>query len=204
MAPDILAPAGSAELLDRFAAAETLPEFVARAQSHPDLWRDMTARARVPEALAARARQLGGPFYLLVLLEDWCGDAINTIPALAALADAAPGLSLRVLERDRNPDLMDARLTGTSRSIPVVIALDADGREIGWWGPRPAELQRWAISPEARALSSSDRYREIRRWYARDRGHTTMAEVLDLLESRASGVAAFSDWPPEMCRASGE
>lgn len=188
MSTESLARAGPADLLDRFEAAETLPDFAARAQTLQGLWHDLTARARVPEALAERARRLRGPYHLLVLLEDWCGDAVNTIPVLAALADAAPALSLRMLERDRNPDLMDAHLTGTARSIPVVIALDAEGREIGWWGPRPAELQRWATSPAARAMSPADRYREIRRWYARDRGRTTVTEVLDLLESRSTAL----------------
>jgi hypothetical protein len=189
MTPETLTRVGPSDLLVRFAMAETLPELVARARSHRELWRDMTARARVPQPLVDRARRLGRPYYLLVLLEDWCGDAINTIPALAALADAVPGLQLRVLERDRNPDLMDAHLTGTSRSIPVVVALDAEGREIGWWGPRPAELQRWAPSAEARARSGGDRYREIRRWYARDGGRTTVGEVLELLERDAAAHA---------------
>jgi hypothetical protein len=142
----------------------------------------MTSNARVPEALLARARALGGSYALLVLLEDWCGDAINTIPLLAALAESVPGWSLRVLERDKHLDLMDTHLTGTARAIPVVIAIDANGNEIGWWGPRPRPLQEWVMSPAARALSAPDRYREVRRWYARDRGHTTITELLDLLE----------------------
>ena len=142
----------------------------------------MRTRARAPEDLVERARRIAAPRRLLVLLEDWCGDAINTIPAVAALTDAAPDLELRVLARDENPDLMDARLTNGTRSIPVVIVLDERFTELGWWGPRPDALQRWATSPEARAMGAGDRYREIRRWYARDRGRTTLVELLDLLE----------------------
>jgi hypothetical protein len=39
---------------------------------------------------------------------------------------------------------MDHYLTGTARSIPIVIVLDEDFRERGHWGPRPAALEEWA------------------------------------------------------------
>ena len=168
-------------LRDRFAGAEPFDAFIARAEQYPDLWREMRKRARAPEDLVERAQRLPAPRHLLVLLEDWCGDAINTIPSVAALVDRAPQLALRVLARDANPDLMDARLTNGTCSIPVVIVLDERFTEVGWWGPRPAELQRWATSPDARAMGSGERYREIRRWYARDRGRSTLVELLDLL-----------------------
>jgi hypothetical protein len=171
-------------LRDHYARAATFERFLEQAQAHAQLWRTLSARAAVPEEMVERARALGAPRRLLVLLEDWCGDAINTVPYLAALAEAVPGLELRVLRRDEHPEVMDAHLSPTGgRSIPVVIVLDADGEELGWWGSRPAELQRWATSPEARAMDAADRYRVVRTWYARDRGRTTVREVLDLLEA---------------------
>ena len=172
----------SCALRERYARAETLDAFIARAEHHRDFWRSMRVRAAAPGALVERARGLPAPRHLLVLLEDWCGDAVNTIPFVAALADAVPTIELRVLARDENPDLMDARLTGGSRAIPVAMVLDEHFAELGWWGPRPAELQRWALSPEARAMDPADRYREIRRWYARDHGRSTLVELLALLE----------------------
>ena len=144
----------------------------------------MARRAKAPPEAVARADALPARRFLLVLNEDWCGDAVNTLPYVAALADASPRLDLRVVGRDANPDLMDAHLTGTSRSIPVVIAYDAEFRELGWWGPRPAELQQWVLGPGA-ALEKAERYKEVRRWYARDGGRTTIAEVVALLERTA-------------------
>ena len=190
-ASDTPAPPGSARAhrltadtyRDRFARARSFGDFVAGAVSHPELWRDMVRRARVPAELEFRASQLAARRRLLVLLEDWCGDAINSVPYLDALASAVPQLELRVLERDRHPDIMEAHLSPRgARAIPVVIVLDDEYQERGWWGSRPAALQRWFLTPEAQAMTPSDRYREIRRWYARDRGQTTLAEVIDLLE----------------------
>ena len=179
-------PAGrlsSTVLRERYEQAVTFEEFIASAHANHDLWRGMAARARVPEEITARARQITGTRRLLVLLEDWCGDAVNTIPMLAALARDVPQLELRVLARDEHLDLMDAhRSPAGARAIPVVIVLDESFTECGWWGSRPAELQAWVMTPDARRMEPSDRYREVRRWYARDRGRSTLREVLDLLD----------------------
>jgi hypothetical protein len=94
-----------------------------------------------------------------------------------------------LLGREANPDLMDAHLTNGSRSIPVVMVLDSRYEERGWWGPRPTELQAWVMR-EGMRLSKTDRYRELRRWYARDRGLTTLSEVVMLLERAALTVPA--------------
>jgi hypothetical protein len=173
----------------RFEAAATMAQFVAAARENREMWSVMTTRARAPEDLVARAARLPAPRHLLVLLEDWCGDAVNTIPALAALVDAVPGLSLRIVARDEHPELMDAHLTNGSRSIPVVIVLDDRFHELGWWGPRPTELQRWVLG-DGQELARPDRYREVRRWYARDRGRTTLDEIVALLERSALPRAA--------------
>lgn len=159
----------------------TYDEFLAQAEVNLELWTTIRRRAQVPEEIVERLRSLPGPRHLLVLTADWCGDAFNTVPFVAALADAVPQLDLRALNRDENLELMDRHLTGTSRSIPVVIVLDEEYRELGWWGPRPAALQRWVKSDEAQQMAKDDRYKEIRRWYARDQGRTTLAEIAELL-----------------------
>ena len=121
----------------RYQAAMTMDEFVAGARENQELFRAVASRAVIPGELVARLAHLTAPRHLLVLLEDWCGDAVNTVPVLARLAELAPNLDLRVLARDHNLDLMDAHLSGTSRAIPVVIILDEEFQERGWWGSRP-------------------------------------------------------------------
>ena len=166
----------------RYDAAPGFDAFVDGAQQNKQLWAATYKLARVPASLVARVRALPARLHLLVLNEDWCGDAVNTVPAIAKLASLAPEkVDLRVVGRDANPDLMDAHLTGTSRAIPVVIVLDDAYVERGWWGPRPTELQAWAVGP-GKALEKADRSREIRRWYARDRALTTLEEVVALME----------------------
>jgi hypothetical protein len=150
--------------------------FVAASEQHKGLWEGIYRIVRVPD-WAFQAVPLGTRLRLLVIAEDWCGDASSTVPILARFADAAPGLELRVLRRDEHPELMDRYLTNGSRSIPIVIALDESHRELGHWGPRPATLQAWVL--ENRPLvPKAELYPQVRKWYARDRGETTLREVL--------------------------
>jgi hypothetical protein len=168
----------------RWESALRFAEFLERAVKHAGLWRDTYRLTRIDAEAVARARAIEGSWHLLVMVEDWCGDAVNTVPYLARLVELTPGLDLRVVGREDNPDLMDSHLTNGTRSIPVVMVLDAALNERGWWGPRPTELQRWATT-DGKQLEKTERYRHIRTWYARDRGRTTLAEVLDLIERAA-------------------
>lgn len=160
---------------------EALPwdAFVSGARSNQALWQGLYRTAQLPSWAVERAHA-AGPRQLLVLAEDWCGDASSTVPVLARLAAAVPTLTLRILQRDRYPDVMNRYLTEGARAIPVVIVLDAQFEERGWWGPRPAELQAW-VRRNRDSLPSVERNRRSRAWYARDRGETTLREVLALL-----------------------
>ena len=175
-------PEGS--LKERFERGLPFEQFLEMVAEHRDLWRSLAKRAALPEDLVAHARALPGRWHLLLLSDDWCGDSVNVVPYVARLTEAAPQIDLRILPRDTNLDLMDAHLTGTSRSIPVVIVLDEDFRECGWWGPRPTPLQEWVLAV-GMGLPKDARYREVRSWYARDRGVTTLGEIVGLLERLA-------------------
>lgn len=157
--------------------AFTFAAFVGACKAeHCGLWQGIYNLARVP-VWAVAAVPAGEKRRLLVIAEDWCGDASNTVPIIAKLADQAPGLELRVIMRDQNPEVMDRYLTNGARSIPIVIALDESFNEIGHWGPRPAELQAWVMANRL-TLPKAELYPQVRKWYARDRGETTIREVL--------------------------
>jgi hypothetical protein len=175
-------------LRDRYLAAATFDQLLGSVEKNVELWTAMWRHARVDGDYVRRVTVLPGRWHLLVLSEDWCGDAVNTVPVLAKLVERTPNADLRVLGREANPDLMDSHLTGASRSIPVVIVLDDGFEERGWWGPRPTVLQHW-VSGQGRLLEKSARYREARTWYARDRGRTTLEEVVSIMERAAAADA---------------
>lgn len=155
-------------------------------REHRALWESVYARARVPAWVLEEAARIGGEWRLLVISEDWCGDASNTVPVIARFAEVVPTVEMRVVKRDENPELIDRYLTGGSRSIPVAVVLDRELHPVGWWGPRPAELQAFVIREKrAGARPVGEIYRDARQWYARDRGESTLRELLAVMAEAA-------------------
>lgn len=167
-------------LRERFLAGESFAQFLERPKKNNDLWNMLYKRAKVSDEIAARVAEIWHPWHLLVLSEDWCGDSLNTLPVVARLTEATPLIDMRIIGRDANLDIMSSHLTGASRSIPVIMVLDDDFNEHGWWGPRPGPLQTWVME-RGLALPKDERYREVRTWYARDHGETALNELLEII-----------------------
>lgn len=92
---------------------------------------------------------------VIVLTEDWCGDAMLNIPILLQLADQT-NMEVRMLLRDDNLELMDQYLTnGTARSIPIFIFINEAGEEVMKWGPRAEKLQEF-VDESRRSLPPKD------------------------------------------------
>ncbi|HVX88838.1 MAG TPA: thioredoxin family protein [Gemmatimonadales bacterium] len=170
-----LTPLPPLDLVPVWEQALSYESFVAAAsEDHRPLW-EAIGRTHAPSEASLELRLPEGS-RLLVIAEDWCGDAVNVIPALHNWA-VATGVEMRLIERDLWPRVMDRYLTGDARAIPIVIILGRDGNEIGHWGPRPAEIQAWDVA-HRRTMEKAERYKEVRRWYARDRGASTIREVV--------------------------
>lgn len=92
---------------------------------------------------------------VIVLTEDWCGDAMLNIPILLHMTEQA-NIPVKLLLRDGNLELMDQYLTnGTSRSIPIFIFIDEDGNEVAKWGPRADKIQKF-VDESRQNLPSKD------------------------------------------------
>jgi hypothetical protein len=167
----------------RYEAAPDFAGWLATVQKNAELWQAVHRTATVDEESVARLRAVPGRWRLLALSEDWCTDAVSTLPVIARLASRA-GVELRVLARDANPDVMDAHLTRGTRSIPIVMVLDEAGVRWGWWGPRPVAVHRWMLT-EGLWLPRDDRTRRKRAWYARDRGRGAVMEMAAAVERAA-------------------
>jgi hypothetical protein len=170
-APDLATAWERALAYDRFVAT-------ASPDNRP-LW-EAIHRTHTTPAWAAAIRLPPGT-RLLAIAAEWCGDAVNTLPAIANWA-AAIGVELRILDRDSAPEVMDHYLTNGARAIPIVIMLDAHLHQVGAWGPRPLELQAWEQAHRL-TLDKAERYKEVRRWYARDRGATAIREIAALCKT---------------------
>ncbi len=175
---------------DEWAAGLPFEEYLARVRSHADIWRRHWEHAELDDVSRARLADLPGPRRVLVLSEDGCGDAARSVPLIARACRAAPGVEIRVVTPADHAGLMDRHLTKGAKAIPVVMAADGEGRDLGWWGPRPAPLQtllrRRLVelgppSPENRGAF----YAPLMAWYRKDGGRTILDEFLLLLERGA-------------------
>jgi hypothetical protein len=150
---------------ERFARGMTFQQYLDQMGTNKErfvqLLGEITSR---PEDRAALDR-LGKRLKVLVITEDWCGDALYNFPVLAKLVEGIPSVELRVFLRDKNPDLMDQYLNqGMYRSIPVFAFFDESMKEIARFVERPPsqteEIEKKML--EVRRALRAERYPEWR------------------------------------------
>lgn len=128
----------------------------------------------------------------LTITEAWCGDAAQSIPVLEKAAHESYFIEHKLILRDEHPELIDAFLTNGGRSIPKVIMLDSNSREVlATWGPRPQEAQKLSESgrlklkniedAEERTQAYYDVLTLLQKWYARDKTKHIQEELLELI-----------------------
>lgn len=137
----------------------------------------------VNESLREKVHNNKRKMIWLIITEGWCGDAAQNIPVIEKIAELSDSIETRYVLRDENLELMDAYLTNDARSIPKLIALDAETlAEIGSWGPRPAPSMDLFIEQRAQGLDKASIMENLQRWYIADKNRTIQAEFEKLLE----------------------
>lgn len=91
---------------------------------------------------------------VLVITEDWCGDAMLNIPILLRICEET-NVHVKMLPRDEHPKLMDQYLTNGSRSIPIFIFINSNGEQQAVWGPRAPKIQE-IVDESRESLPSQD------------------------------------------------
>ncbi|MEQ1764744.1 MAG: thioredoxin family protein [Pyrinomonadaceae bacterium] len=133
------------------------------------------------------------PQVWLVITEGWCGDAAQNIPIIEKIAAESDIIETRYILRDENPELIDRFLTFGARSIPKVIASDADSHEILWtWGARPKAAQDLFLELREEGSEKSGIMERLQRWYNEDKGRSIQAEFMSLLTGKDGQLAAVS------------
>ncbi len=140
--------------------------------------------AKISLELEKIVGSISSPQVWLVITEAWCGDAAQSIPFIAKLAELNPLIKLRFVMRDENPELMDAYLTEGARSIPILIGLSGDlSKELFVWGPKPKflknRLKAYKIDPQN--ITPNEFSDGTHLWYARDRNKALAEELTPLI-----------------------
>ena len=120
---------------------------------------------------------------VLALTEPWCGDSLALIPVISKIAECNASWEVRIIRRKENPQLMEKFLTNGGKAIPIFLFLDKKGDLIFPWGPRPQSAQQ--IFEDHREqirrgeIEKIEVIKKIRVFYAKDRGVTSLTELMD-------------------------
>lgn len=177
----------STELARLWDAGVDFPEFLENARRRRATWRANRERAEVPDGLLVRVEAAGGPWKLLAVAEDWCGDSAHNVPYLAELADRASNVELRIVGSRTGAAVTAAHRTPDGRSAtPTVVLLDQGFGDRGCLVERPPELQERVLAMRD-SLPRAALHQEVIAWYEEDRGRSTLAEIVDVIEAAARG-----------------
>ncbi|CAM4297838.1 thioredoxin family protein [Zobellia roscoffensis] len=142
---------------------------------------DKTVKVSAEDAEAIA--KLDKKVQLIVLTESWCGDAAPALPVINKVAQLNDNIDFKVVLRDENVDLMNQFLTNGGMSIPKLIVWDEENQEVlADWGPRP-ELAAKLVADHKEKYGEllPEIKEEIQQWYNKDKGQSTLKEVLTRL-----------------------
>lgn len=123
-------------------------------------------------------------YTFLVISEGWCGDAAQVLPVLNKIAENSSSISLKIVLRDENEELMNEFLTNNSKSIPKIIVLDSANNAINSWGPRPSIATKMVLDYKtANGVLDADFKKDLQLWYNKDKGQNTQNDIIQLLKA---------------------
>jgi hypothetical protein len=163
-----------------FDQGQSYEDFLAAANSRPEVWAANTKRARPSAALVDRLKAASTGLRFVVVATAACSDSVHTVPYVAVLAREA-GVPLHIVDAAIGRPIQDAFKTPDGRGATPTVAILRGDKVVAAWVERPVALQTWMIGP-ATALSSADRMDRKFGWYEWDRGESTIAELVDLVE----------------------
>lgn len=119
----------------------------------------------------------------LVIVESWCGDAAHMLPVLNKMATLNTHITLKIVLRDENPELMGRFLTLGSRSIPKLIIIDNEtGEVVNTYGPRPSEATKLVNRYKSIYGELTPEFKEdLQHWYNTDKGQNIIKDVTEML-----------------------
>lgn len=119
----------------------------------------------------------------LVLTESWCGDAAQTLPMINKVATLNDNITLKIILRDENLDIMNRFLIHGAMSIPKLVMIDnISGEVLGEWGSRPKNLEQMVIDfKNQHGVLTTSFKEELQVWYNTDKGQSILKDILDLL-----------------------
>lgn len=130
----------------------------AAAHSHyRDAMAESSSRLPLPQDIEASLAQLNRDVHVLAIAEDWCGDVVRHVPALARMERTTPRLHVRYISREEHPEVFVRYLTNGGEAIPKFIFFNESFVECGNWGPMQADCRECIARGKASGNSGAAR-----------------------------------------------
>ncbi|WP_221389762.1 thioredoxin family protein [Dyadobacter sp. NIV53] len=149
----------------------------------------LNKKVEITDELTSAIEQIEIPQTWFILTEAWCGDAAQNVPVIAAAVLSNPLISIKLLLRDENPEIMDQYTTDGGRSIPKLIAVDEEFNELFTWGPRPEGAHKLLLQYKTNSAAGGpvqthkEFAADVQRWYIADKSESVQKELTTILEA---------------------
>ncbi|MFT3902548.1 MAG: thioredoxin family protein [Niabella sp.] len=128
-------------------------------------------------------KRIDKPLQWVVISEPWCGDAAHIVPVIYLMSALNDKITLTLQLRDSGSEI-DNYLTNGSKSIPILIVRDENGKDLFHWGPRPRQGQEMYLSLSARKADFEEVKTAIQNYYNADKALSIQKEITDLLKEK--------------------
>ena len=150
---------------EQFKQGMTLDQYLTQMGTNKDKFVEFLQSIKITPEDKQALDKYGKKLNVLVITEDWCGDALYNVPVLAKMVEGNPNIEMRIFLRDKNKELMDQYLNqGMYRSIPVFAFFDENMKEVARFIERPPaqteEIEKKML--ETRRALRAERYMDWR------------------------------------------
>lgn len=135
-------------LFAKFDSALPLEQFLAKHGSSTDRtrWENAYAATQLTDAQKTLLAGFKRVQNVLVLAGAWCGDCVSQCPIFDRIAEAAPVVKVRYIDRDEHADAQaELQINGGDR-VPVAVFFSEDGHEVSRYGERTLAKYRSLVS----------------------------------------------------------
>jgi hypothetical protein len=180
---------GYRNLVDEFATEgkttgkEQKPGLIEYTQLNSRRMKRWDKTLKLSDTVKKRIETWEKPVLWLVLTESWCGDAAPSMPVMNKIAESSAKISFKAALRDENPELIDLFKTNETLSIPKLIMVDEQSREVmNSWGPRPTKAAKMVeVYKKENGALSPEFKQDLQLWYNKDKGQNILADLMELL-----------------------
>ncbi|CEN36779.1 thioredoxin family protein [Capnocytophaga cynodegmi] len=121
----------------------------------------------------------------LIITETWCGDAAQIVPVINKIAELNPKITVKLVFRDENEELMNLFLTNGGKAIPIVVILDLEDNVLASWGSRPSIATKMVEDYKAEHGKLSTEFKEeLQKWYNQDKGNNIIDDFIKILSEK--------------------